>query len=115
MDLDRETRRNIGTVVRRVGPGQILALALALCVALILSVAVGFGAALHAGVVPSFDVHLTVDGRHALVIQNALPCTPDEPPQWACTAGEMRREFSVIYSTPQEDRVLVTLALPVAP
>ena len=28
---------------------------------------------------------------------------------------EMRREFSVIYSTPREDRVLVTLALPVAP
>jgi hypothetical protein len=115
MYLDRDPRRNIGTLVRRVGPGQIIALAFALCVALMLSCTVGFGAALHAGIVPSFDIHLTVDGRHALVIHNVLPCTPAEPPQAECTAREMGPEFTVIYSTPQDDHVLVVLALPGVP
>jgi hypothetical protein len=92
-----------------------LAIALAVCVALFLCGGAGFGVALRAGVLPSFDLHLTLDGRHALVIHHALPCTPNEPPQSECTASEIRREFAVIYSTLQGDYVLVTLALPEPP
>ncbi len=35
-------------------------------------------------IMPQVDLHLTLDGRHALVIHNDLPCVPDEPPQTAC-------------------------------
>jgi hypothetical protein len=56
--------------------------------------------------------HLTLDGRHALVIHNDLPCVPDEPPQTACGETGWRREFKVTHSAPAQDRVLIAFALP---
>ena len=80
-------------------------------VLLVVSV-IGFGVALRSGTVPPFDIHLTLDGRHALVIHNDLPCVPDEPPQQTCGGGQWLREFRVMFSTPHADQVLLVFGLP---
>jgi len=85
--------------------------ALATCAALFVVGAIGFGMALYVGALSPFDVHLTLDGRHALVIHHDLPCVPAEPPERACAAGQMRREFQLIYSTSHDDQVLVSITL----
>src|SRR5689334_6196522 len=105
MHLSQELGQKIRRITSSFPWEQILALALAACMALLLACAAGLGMALRAGSLPPFDVHLTLDGRHALVIQNDLPWTPDEPPQCACATGDMRGEFKMLYSTPSDDRV----------
>ncbi|HJZ49637.1 MAG TPA: hypothetical protein VKE41_20810 [Roseiflexaceae bacterium] len=92
--------------------GRGLGVALALVVALLISSGIVFYVALRSGSIPSFDTHLTLDGRHALVIQNDLPCVPEEPPQLNCGGGERRREFQVRYSAPEGDLVLIGFELP---
>jgi hypothetical protein len=98
--------------MRRAGITWILWVALASCAALLVAGVTGVGMALRAGALPALDVHLTLDGRHALVIHNDLPCMPDEPPQRTCTVDAARREFQIIYSTPLNDQVLVSIDLP---
>lgn len=72
----------------------------------------GIAMALVSGSMPLLDMHLTPDGRHALVIHNALPCVPDEPPQHRCNESPWRREFKIIYSTLEKENVLLVVDLP---
>ena len=81
-------------------------------VALLIISGIGFYVALRSDTVPSFDTHLTLDGRHALVIQNDMPCVPEEPPQRECGNAGGRREFKVLYSTLENDKVLFAVELP---
>jgi len=92
--------------------GRSLGLALTTVVALVIISGIGFYLELRSGTVPSFDTHLTLDGRHALVIQNDMPCMPNEPPQQECGEAGWRREFKVMYSTLEEDWVLISIPLP---
>ena len=103
---------NTGEQSHRMYRGRGLGTALTTVVALLIISGIGFYLALRSGTVPSFDTHLTLDGRHALVIHNDLPCVPDEPPQRVCGEAGWRREFKVMYSTPEEDWALITVAVP---
>jgi hypothetical protein len=94
-----DLRRSVGVVFTTV-------------VALLIISGIGFYVALRSGTVVSFDTHLTLDGRHALVIQNDMPCVPEEPPQGECGNAGGRREFKVLYSTLENDKVLFAVALP---
>jgi len=91
---------------------SILWMALASWTVLLVAGAICFGMTLRVGALPALDLHLTLDGRHALVIHHDLPCIPDEPPQRTCTVDTARREFQIIYSTPLHDQVLVSIDLP---
>jgi len=81
---------------------------LATSAALLVAGAIGCGVALGTGVLPPFDVHLALDGRQALVFHNGLP----EPPTQVYPVRQMRRAFQIIYSTPRDDWVLVTIPEP---
>jgi hypothetical protein len=110
-----ELTHPIPTIKKQLGRmdlGRSLSLALTTGVALVIISGIGFYLALRSGTLPAFDTHLTLDGRHALVIQNGLPCVPDEPPQGECGSAGGRREFKVLYSTIENDKVLFAVALP---
>ncbi len=95
--------------MRRTESAGLLLAALAIGTLLLLTGSGGFALALRANLIPPFDVHLTLDGRNALVIHNDLPCTPDVHVQHACMDGRlMRREFQIIASTLRDDHVLVS-------
>src|SRR5262245_25145976 len=78
---------------------------LASCAMLLVAGAIGFGIALRKAALPTLDLHLTLDGRHALVFQSDLPYVPNEPPQPTYTPDTARHEFQIIYSTPLDDQV----------
>jgi len=107
-----QTLPNTGRIVQRLALGRAVGIALVTFVTLLFISSGGFFVAVRADLVPPLDMHLTLDGRHALVIHNDLPCVPEEPPQLICGAGEWRREFKVMYSAPEGDRVLIAIALP---
>jgi hypothetical protein len=98
--------------MRRTGITWILWLVLVSCAVLLVAGMIGFCMALRAGALPALDLHLTLDGRHALVIHNDLLCMPDEPPQRSCTVEAARRQFQILYSTPLNDQVLVSIDVP---
>ena len=98
--------------MRRTGITCILWVILASCTVLLVTGVIAFGIALRAGARSAMDLHLSLDGRYALVVHNDLPCMPDEPPQSTCTVEAARREFQIIYSTPLYDQVLVSIDLP---
>src|SRR5215212_12021485 len=99
-------------MMRRTESVGIFLAALAIGTLLILTGSFGFTLALRANLIPPFDVHLTVDGRNALVIHNDLPCAADVHAQHTCQdEGLMRRAFQIIASTPLDDRVLVSIDL----
>jgi hypothetical protein len=98
-------------MMRRLDLGRALGIALATLATLLFVSSYGFFVAARTGLVPPLDVHLTLDGRHALVIHSELPCVPEEPPRLICGGGEWRREFRVMYSTPEQDWVLIAFAL----
>jgi hypothetical protein len=99
-------------IARSSSLSRTLAVALATFVALLLISSCGFFVAARNGLMPPIDLHLTLDGRHALVIHNDLLCVPEEPPRLICGGGEWRREFKMMYSTPEGDWVLITFDLP---
>src|SRR5688572_30061220 len=101
-----QTVPNTGRIVERLALDHALSMALATFLALVFISSDVFFVAAHTGLVPPLDMHLTLDGRHALVIHNDLPCVPEEPPLLICGGGKWRREFKVMYSTPDEDWVL---------
>jgi hypothetical protein len=107
-----QTLPNTGRIVQRLALGRTLGIALATFVMLLLISSGGFLVAVRTGLVPPLDMHLTLDGRHALVIHNDLPCVPEEPPQLICGGGEWQRELKVTYSAPEGDWVLIAIALP---
>ncbi len=74
MDTDR----------RYVGHGAIISAILTMGIELLVVGRLVFGVTARVDIMPQVDLHLTLDGRHALVIHNDLPCVPDEPPQTAC-------------------------------
>ena len=88
--------------------------ALAIGTLLLLAGTGGFALALRANLIPPFALHLTLDGHNALVLQNDLPCTSDLGVPHTCKdGGPMRREFKIIVNTPPDNRVLVSIELPV--
>jgi len=93
MDTDR----------RYVGHGAIISAILTMGIELLVVGRLVFGVTARVDIMPQVDLHLTLDGRHALVIHNDLPCVPDEPPQTACGETGWRREFKVTYSAPAQD------------
>ena len=98
--------------MRRTESAGLLLAVLAIGTLLLIS-SVGFSLALRANLITPFDLHLTPDGRNALVIHNDLPCPPDVHVWRACMdGGLMRREFQIIASTPRDDHVLVSIELP---
>jgi hypothetical protein len=97
---------------RYVGQRAIISIILAMGIVLLIVGSLVFSVAARVDIMPQVDLHLTLDGRHALVIHNDLPCVPKEPPQMICGADEWRPEFKVTYSTPAQDRVLIAFALP---
>lgn len=107
-----QTLPNTARMMQRLALGRALGIALATLVALLFIGSYSFFVAARTGLVPPLDVHLTLDGRHALIIHNDLPCTPDEPPQTACGEGGWHREFKVMYSSLGQDWVLIAFKLP---
>ena len=95
--------------MRRIEVITLLRVMLAIWVALLVAGAIGYGGARSLGALPPLDIHLTLDGRHALVLHNDLPCVPDEPPTRACPAEQMRHTLQIIYSTPRDDWGLLTI------
>ena len=94
--------------MRRVEMMSILWVTLAIGAVLLVAGVIGVGAALHTDAFPPLDVHLTLDGRYALVLHYNLPCMPAQPPTDACGA----RQFQLIYSTPRDYWVLLSIPLP---
>jgi len=106
------TLPNTGRTVQDSALGPAVGIALATFVVLLFVSSCGFYVAARDGLVPPVDLHLTLDGRHALVIHNDLRCVPEEPPQPLCGGGMWPHEFKVVYSAPEQDWVLVAFKLP---
>jgi hypothetical protein len=107
-----QTLPNTGGIMQRLALGHALGIALVILATLLFISCYGFFMGLRTGLVPPLDLHLTLDGRHALVIHNDLPCVPDEPPQGECGEAGWHREFKVMYSSLDEDWVLIAFELP---
>ena len=83
---------------------------LATCGVLLVIGAISLGGAVGTGVLPPFDMHLSLDGRYALVLHNDLPCVQFEVGMWP--GGPLCHAFQIIYTTPRSYRVLVTIPQP---
>lgn len=108
----RFTRAKTRTWQLRARLQQALLIVVVTCVGLCAVGSLSAAAVLRSGLVPPFDLLLTMDGQNALVIQ-ALPCTPDVRVQHTCKGGGLRRrEFKIMYRTPRADDVLLVFELP---
>jgi hypothetical protein len=96
--------------------GRVLAVAVKIGLALVITGGLVFGVAVRAGIAPDFVQRIALDAQHILLLHNGPPptCTLiPNPPQHDCFwPGEERREFSLDYLTPHGVRSLVWFQLP---
>ncbi len=82
---------------------------------LLMSGCVGFGMAVQARIIPAFELPLSFDNQHMVLIHNG----PNAPHcsflarNVDCTIRDPREyEFSIHYMTPEANQVLLSLRLP---
>ncbi len=101
---------------RRIDVGRALAVVVTVGLALVITLSLVLGVAVGTGIAPEFDQSIALHAQHRLVFHNGPSPTCviiPNPPQHDCfRPGPERREFSVVYLTPNGVRSLVWFRLP---
>ena len=116
MDRIRSIDLHPWALTHRIDVGRVLAVAIAIGLALLITGSLVFAVAVRAGIAPDFDQRIALDAQHILVIHKgpSPTCTfIPNPPQHDCFwPGAEGREFSMDYLTPHGVQSLVWFRLP---
>ena len=116
MDRIQSSDLHPRALTQRIDVGRLLAVAIAIGLALLITGSLVFAVAVRVGIAADFDQSIALDAQDILVIHNGPrpTCTViPNPPQHDCfRPGPEPREFSLDYLTPHGVRSLVWFRLP---